>query len=108
MVHPLAKQKEVSNKFLAGNASEFDDITGKINSNKFINQFRTEKKIPKAFSDYRMPIELFEDLRDGNVDPKEVLKNQVKFKSDISEIKAGSNNSEDKKTYNKKCYFLNL
>ena len=31
-------------------------------------------------------MKLFEDLRDGNINPKEVLKNQERFKSDLSEI----------------------
>ena len=34
-----------------------------------------------------MPWELFEDLRDGDINPKEVLKNHSRFKLDLSEIK---------------------
>ena len=32
-----------------------------------------------------MPLELFKNLRDGDINPKEVLKNQARFKSDLSE-----------------------
>ena len=39
------------------------------------------------FGNYQMPLKLFEDLRDGNVYPKEVLKNHVKFELDLNEIK---------------------
>ena len=31
-----------------------------------------------------MPSNLFEDLRESEIDPKEVLKNQAKLKSDFS------------------------
>ena len=48
-----------------------------------------------------MSLELFENLWDGDVNPQEVLKNQVKFKSELSKIKTGSNKSED-------IFFFNL
>ena len=38
-------------------------------------------------------MEVFEDLRDGNINPKEVLKNQARFKLDLSEIKTGCKKS---------------
>ena len=44
-----------------------------------------------------MPLELFENLRDGNLNPKEILKNQVKFKLHLNKTKIGSNKSEDQK-----------
>ena len=34
-----------------------------------------------------MPMKLFEDLRDGQIDPKEVFKNQARLKPDLSGIK---------------------
>ena len=34
-----------------------------------------------------MPLKLSEDLRDGNINPKELLKNQGRFKSNLNEIK---------------------
>ena len=42
-------------------------------------------------------MELFEDLRDGNINPKEALKNQARFKSDLSEIKIGGKKSPNQK-----------
>ena len=60
-------------------------------------EFKTEEKIPKVLRDYQMPLELFENLRDGNLNPKEILKNQVKFKLHLNKTKIGSNKSEDQK-----------
>ena len=37
------------------------------------------KKDPKIFRDYQNPLRLLEDLRDCEVNPKEVLKSQVKL-----------------------------
>ena len=34
-------------------------------------------------------MELFEDLRDADINPKEESENQARFKSDLSEIKTG-------------------
>ena len=36
-----------------------------------------------------MPMKVFEDLRDGEIDSKEVLKIQARLKSDLNEIKIG-------------------
>ena len=36
-----------------------------------------------------MPMKIFEDLRDGEIDSKEVLKIQARLKLDLSEIKTG-------------------
>ena len=41
----------------------------------------------EKFRDHQNSIELFQNLRDGNVNPKEVLKNQMRFNSDLHEIK---------------------
>ena len=38
-----------------------------------------------------MPLKIFEDLRDCYINSKKVLKNQTRFKSDLSEIKIGGN-----------------
>ena len=40
-----------------------------------------------------MPLKLFEDLRDGNVSPKD----QARFKSNLSEIKIGGKKSPNQK-----------
>ena len=52
----------------------------------------TEKKL-KDFRNYQMPCKLFENLRDGDINPKEVLRNQARFKSDLNDIKIGGNKS---------------
>ena len=49
-------------------------------------KYKTEGKSPKDFRNYQNLIELFKSLRDGNVNPREVLKNQTNFKSDLGEI----------------------
>ena len=38
----------------------------------------------KDFRNYQKPQKLSEDLRDGEINPKEVLKSQERFKSDTS------------------------
>ena len=48
--------------------------------------------------------DLFEGLRDGNINPKEELKNQARFKSDLSEIKIGGNKSPNQNNTIKNVY----
>ena len=55
-----------------------------------------------------MPLKLFENLRNGHVNPLEVLKTQVKFKSDIRRIRTGSNKSQDHKNTIRNTIFFNL
>ena len=45
-----------------------------------------------------MPLKLFENLRDGDINPKGVLKNQARFKSDLSELKTGGKITKPKKS----------
>ena len=56
-----------------------------------------------------MPLRLFEYLRDGHIKPNEILKNQSRFKSDLSEIKAAGKQSTDQKnTINNITNFFDL
>ena len=69
---------------------EFQHLKEKINPNNLIYNYKTEGKISTDFSDYQNPIDIFINLSDGNINPREVLKNQIDFKSDIDEIKKGN------------------
>ena len=53
---------------------------GICNPDNFIYKYKTEGISPKDFRNYQNPIELFKDLRDGNINPKKVLKEQIYFK----------------------------
>ena len=45
-----------------------------------IYQYKSEESSPKDFTNYQKPIDLLQKLRDGIVNPKEVIKNQINFK----------------------------
>ena len=60
-----------------------------------VYEFKTEGST-KDFSNYQNPIDLFINFRDGNVSPREVLKNQKEFKSDLDEIKKENPKSKSK------------
>ena len=70
------KQKEIFNRLVKERALEFDDINYMIDTNKLVNRFKTNGNELKDFGNYQMPLKLFEDLSDGDINPKEVLKNQ--------------------------------
>ena len=62
-------------------------IKKRIDYNNSIYEYKTEGISPKGFRNYQNQIDLFENLRDGSVNPREVTKNQINFKSDTGEIK---------------------
>ena len=59
-----------------------------------IYKYKTEGISPKDFRNYQNPIELFKDLKDDNINPKEVLKDQINFKPDLREIKKRNKKSK--------------
>ena len=61
-----------------------------------IYTYKTEGRSPKYFSNYQNLIDLFIDLRYGNLNPKEVLKNQINFKADLDEKKKKKRNRKSK------------
>ena len=66
----------------------------KINPDNLIYKYKTEGRSGKDFSNYQNPIYLFINLRDGNENPREILKNQIDVKSDLGKNK----NKKNKKT----------
>ena len=72
------KQKEIF---------EFSDIKYKIDLNNLVYTFKTDGNEPKDFRNFKAPLKLFEDLREGNINPKEALKSQARF----AQVKAGYN-----------------
>ena len=78
------KQKEIFNRLVKERALEFCDIKDKFDLNNLVHKFSgSENKSKDLWQN------LFEDLRNGDINPKEVLKNQARFKSNLSEIKVG-------------------
>ena len=59
-----------------------------------IYKYKTEGRSLEDFSNYQNAIDLFINLRDGNVNPREVLKNQINFKSDLGKVKKGNPKSK--------------
>ena len=65
---------------------EFKNLEKRINPDNLIYNYKTKSISLKDFRNYQNPIELFKDLRDDNINPKEVLKDQINFKSDLCKI----------------------
>ena len=103
------KQKEIFNSLVKERALEFSDIKAKTDPNDLVYILKTGGNEPKDFGNYQMPFKLFEDLRDGYINPKEVLKTQVRFQSDLSEVKTGGKKSPNQKnTIQSKTTFFYL
>ena len=61
------KQKKNFNLLVKERALEFSHIKDKIDLNNLVYKFKTEENDPKDFRNYKTPLKLFEDLRDGNI-----------------------------------------
>ena len=59
-----------------------------------IYKYKTEGRSLKDFSNYQSPIDLFINLTDSNVNPRELLKNEIEFKSDLSGIRKENSKSK--------------
>ena len=59
-----------------------------------IYKYKTEGRSSKYFNVYQNPIDLFKKLRDGSISAKEVLKNQINFKSDLGKKGNAKSRSE--------------
>ena len=84
---PFSEQRKIFDKLVKGRSSEFKYLEKRINPDNLIYKYKIEEMTPKGFRNSQNPIELFKDLRDGNINPKEVLKDQINFKSDLCGIK---------------------
>ena len=74
----------------------------RINSDDLIYKYKTEGRSLKDLKNYQHVVELFTDLRDGNINQKEVLKDQFNNKSNLGEIK--KRKSKTKIIRLNKCY----
>ena len=77
-------------------SSEFMNLGKRIHPDNLICKYKTEGISPKDFINYQDPKKLFKNIRDGNINPKEVLKDQINFKSYLCEIKKGNPKSKPK------------
>ena len=62
-----------------------------------IYKYKTKRISPEDFENFQNPIDLFKDLRDGNINPKN---DQINFKSDLGEITKGNKKSKIKDQIN--------
>ena len=72
------------------------NLEKRIKLDNLIYKYKTEGISPKDFTNYQNPTELYKDLRDGNINPKEVLKDQLNFKLDLGKIEKGNPKSKSK------------
>ena len=66
--------KEIFKKLIKERALDFADIKDKFDLN---NGIKPKENKPKNFRNYQLLLQLFENLMVGDVNPKEVLGNEV-------------------------------
>ena len=89
-------KRKIFHELIEERSSGFKDLEKRISPDNLIYSYKNERIIPKDFRNYQNPIELFKDLRNVNISPNEVLKDQINFKSYLSEIKKGNPKSKSK------------
>ena len=68
------EQWKMFNELVKEGSSEFMNFEKRINPDNLVYQYKTEGIPPKTFGNYQDSIKLFIGLRDGNINPKEALK----------------------------------
>ena len=71
------RTKKLFNDLIRERSSEFRNLEIIVNPNTLIYKCKNLKRSLKDFRSYQNIIDLFENLRYGNVDPKEALKSQI-------------------------------
>ena len=72
--------KNVFNRLVEEKSYEFLNLKEKINPNNLIYYYKNEGRRSKNFSGYQNSIDLLINLRDGYVNPREILKNITELK----------------------------
>ena len=72
---PHEEQKNMFNELIIKKSSEFYNLEIRINSDNLVYKYKTEGRSLKNVNVYQNPIDFFKNLRYGNINPKEVLKN---------------------------------
>ena len=88
----MKNKTKIFYEFIKERSSEFWNSEKRINLDNLIYNCKTEGRSPKDFRNYQNLIKLFKDLRDGILSPREVLKNQNNFKSDLGKIRKRNTN----------------
>ena len=89
-------QTKIFNELVAESYVEFQNLGKWINPDNLIYKYKAEGRSPEYFRNYQNPIKLFKDLRDVDINTKEVIKNQINFKPNLGEIKKGISKSRSK------------
>ena len=77
MFNELVKEKAFKSK----------NLEKVIYLDNLIYNYQTEGRNPKYFRNYQNLIELFKSLRYGNINLRDVLKNQIYLKLDLGEVR---------------------
>ena len=82
MVYHLKDEKEI-NELIEEKSFVFQNLKENVDPNNLMSRYRTEGISPKDFSNYQNLMDLFINLRDGSINAREVLKDQIKIKKDL-------------------------
>ena len=66
------EQNKTFDRLLKGRVLQFSDIKDSIDPNNLVYKFSGSENKPIDFGNYQMPLKLFEDLQDGDINPKEI------------------------------------
>ena len=78
---------KIFNKLAEEKSFQFRNLKRKSDPGNLVYRHKTKGISPKDFSNYQNPMNLFINLRDGNIKSRDLLKDQINFKSDIGETK---------------------
>ena len=106
----ISKQKEIFDKITDKMLDDITEVDEKANRDDLI--YRYKGKTPdKKFNEYDNALNLIDKIKNGEIKLAEGKNDQIKFKSNLSEIKKGNNkkrSNKQKKKEKKKTHYTIL
>ena len=95
----ISKQKEIFNKLVDERLDEITKLDKKVNHDDLI--YRYKGKTPnEKFDEYDSALNLINKIKNGETKLAQAKNDQIKFKSNLGEIKKGNNKKRTKKQKN--------
>ena len=95
----ISKQKEISNKLVDERLDEITELDKKVNHDDLIYRYK-DKTPHEKFDEYDSALNLINKIKNGEIKLAQAKNDQIKFKSNLGEIKKGNNKKRTKKQKN--------
>ena len=92
----ISKQKEIFNELANKRLNEITELDKKVNLHDLVYRYKGNIK----FNTYDNALDLIDKIKKGEIKLAEAINDQIRFKSNLGEIKKGNNKKRSKEQKN--------